>query len=155
MLALLASVVGVSGADTSCTTSCDSWGTSGDVAKSIAPLNEVTNDIKHLQSDPLSKYLFAHRALGDAGGEIELVDPDATVDGQAAKTAVDACRASDICYPRWGPVVARHDSAEHFCRLKALLHSHGLDSHSRILLCDSMTGFRCPSHGGWRFDRRA
>ena len=35
---------------------------------------------------------------------------------------------------------ARQDSAEDFCRLKAPLHSHGLDSHSRVLLCTSMTG---------------
>ena len=27
-----------------------------------------------------------------------------------------------------------------FCRLKAPLHSHGLEFHSRVLLCDSMTG---------------
>ena len=34
---------------------------------------------------------------------------------------------------------ARHDSAEDFSRLNAL-HSHGLDFHSRVLLCRSMTG---------------
>ncbi len=37
--------------------------------------------------------------------------------------------------------VARQDSAEDFSRLNApALHSYGLDFHSHVLLCRSMTG---------------
>ena len=40
-------------------------------------------------------------------------------------------------------LAARRDSAEHFSRTgRSAFHSHGLDFHSRILLCHSMTGLR-------------